>query len=75
MSTITLEEAQANLSKIIGGLKAGEEVAITAAGQVVARLIREQAVWKRPDFGLCKGMMTILADDDEHLRDFAEYMP
>jgi hypothetical protein len=24
--------------------------------------------------GNCKGMATIVADDDEHLRDFAEYM-
>jgi prevent-host-death family protein len=29
----------------------------------------------RPQPGLCKGMITIVADDDEHLKDFAEYMP
>jgi hypothetical protein len=24
--------------------------------------------------GNCKGMLTIVADDDEHLKDFAEHM-
>ena len=28
-----------------------------------------------PQFGSCKGMLTIISDDDEHLKDFAEYMP
>jgi hypothetical protein len=29
----------------------------------------------RPGPGLCAEMMTIVADDDEHLKDFSEYMP
>ena len=28
----------------------------------------------QPRFGACKGMPRILAEDDEHLNDFAEYM-
>jgi prevent-host-death family protein len=76
MSTVTIAEAQAKLPDIIRQLSAGEEVVITDAGQVVARLIGEQRPrWQRPGPGLCKGMMTIVADDDEHLKDFAEYMP
>jgi hypothetical protein len=27
-----------------------------------------------PVFGSCKGMITIVAEDDEHLKDFEEYM-
>jgi hypothetical protein len=27
-----------------------------------------------PVFGSCKGMLNILSEDDEHLKDFAEYM-
>ena len=27
-----------------------------------------------PVFGSCKGMLTIVSEDDEHLKDFAEYM-
>ena len=76
MSTVTLEEAQAKLPDIIHRLTTGEEVVITEGGQTVARLVREQQpAWQRPGPGLCKGMMTIVADDDEHLKDFAEYMP
>ena len=29
---------------------------------------------KRPQPGNCKGMLTIIAEDDEHLKDFADYM-
>lgn len=28
----------------------------------------------QPVFGSCKGMMTIVSDDDEHLKDFEDYM-
>jgi hypothetical protein len=28
--------------------------------------------WRKP--GNCKGMLTIAADDNEHLKDFEEYM-
>jgi hypothetical protein len=28
----------------------------------------------QPVFGSCKGMMTIVSEDDEHLKDFEEYM-
>ena len=76
MSTITLEEAQAELTAIVHHLTSGQEVVITENGSVVARLVGERrSDWQRPGPGLCKGMMTILADDDEHLVDFAEYMP
>jgi hypothetical protein len=29
----------------------------------------------KPVFGRCQGMLTAVAEDDEHLRDFVEYMP
>jgi len=29
---------------------------------------------QRPGPGLCKGMITIIADDEDHLKDFEEYM-
>ena len=28
----------------------------------------------QPVFGSCKGMMTIVSEDEEHLKDFEEYM-
>lgn len=75
-STITIDEAQTKLREVIGRLNKGDEVAITEGNQVVARIVGERTTPRpRPGPGLCKGMITIVADDDEHLQDFAEYMP
>ncbi|HYH65946.1 MAG TPA: hypothetical protein VD866_14710 [Urbifossiella sp.] len=75
--TLTLTQAQADLSDLIHRLPAGEVVEIVEDGRTVARLtIEAPAVppgWRQP--GLLKGAITILEDDDEHLKDFAEYMP
>ena len=73
MQTITLEEAQSHLGEIIDKLTPGEEVVITRDNRPVARLLGEKKP-PRPRPGLGKGMLTIV-DDDEHLQDFAEYMP
>ena len=75
MSTVTIEEAQGRLAELIGALTAGSEVVITRGEHPVARLLPVETPARRPQFGSCKGMMTILSDDDEHLKDFAEYMP
>jgi antitoxin (DNA-binding transcriptional repressor) of toxin-antitoxin stability system len=76
MTTVTIEEAQARLPELIGGLSKGEELTVTQGGRVVARIVGERAEGRqRPGPGLGKGMLTVVADDDEHLRDFAEYMP
>jgi antitoxin (DNA-binding transcriptional repressor) of toxin-antitoxin stability system len=76
MATVTIQEAQANLPELIHKLTPGEELVITEDSEPVAKLVGEKpAPHQRPGPGLCKGMITIVADDDEHLRDFAEYMP
>ena len=72
MTVVTLEEAQARLPELIDKLAAGEEVVITRDARPVAELIPAK---RRPLFGNCKGMLTIISDDDEHLEDFKEYMP
>jgi antitoxin (DNA-binding transcriptional repressor) of toxin-antitoxin stability system len=75
MATVTLEEAQAHLPELIDQLGPGETLVITRAQMPVARLISEQPPKRKPrQPGNCKGMLTIVSDDDEHLRDFAEYM-
>jgi prevent-host-death family protein len=76
MATVTIQEAQAKLPELIHKLMPGDEVVITENNQPVAKLVSEKpAVRQRPQPGLCKGMVTIVADDEEHLKDFAEYMP
>jgi antitoxin (DNA-binding transcriptional repressor) of toxin-antitoxin stability system len=76
MTTITLEEAQAKLPELINKLSKGEELAIMQGDRLVARIVGERTeIQQRPGPGLGQGMLTIVADDDEHLKDFAEYMP
>ncbi len=75
MTMITLEEAQANLPELIHKLTPGDQVVITENSQPVARLVADRSVRSPRQPGNCKGMLTILAEDDEHLKDFAEYMP
>ncbi len=76
MTTITLEEAQAHLSEIIDRLQPGEPLVITRDDQPVARLLAEEKPKRKPRKpGNCKGMLTIVQDDEEHLKDVAEYMP
>jgi prevent-host-death family protein len=77
-ATLTVEETQINLKDLIDQVAAGQEIIITRNQQPVARVISEPSKPKprlRPPPGLGKGMMTIISDDDEHLKDFAEYMP
>lgn len=75
MSTlITLEEAQAKLAEIITRLAPGEDVVITQDAQPIAAVHRIHKEQPRPRFGNCKGMLTIVAEDEEHLEDFREYV-
>jgi antitoxin (DNA-binding transcriptional repressor) of toxin-antitoxin stability system len=75
MQTISVEEAQSHLSEIIEKLTPGEELVIVRDSRPVARLVGEPAEQPRPIPGRGKGMLTIVSEDDEHLKDWAEYMP
>jgi antitoxin (DNA-binding transcriptional repressor) of toxin-antitoxin stability system len=75
MSTVTIEEAQAQLPELIAKLVLGEEVIITCNQQPVAQLIPLLSTKPQPVFGSCKGKLTIVSADDAHLGDFKEYMP
>ena len=75
MSTVTLEEAQANLPEIIDKLAPGEELIITRNDQPVAKLVGQLRPAHKPrQPGSAKGKLIILAEDDEHLEDLKEYM-
>ena len=78
LATITVEEAQVHLKALIRQVAAGQDIIITENQQPVARLVSEPAKRQsglRPPPGLGKGMMTILSEDEDHLKDFTEYMP
>ena len=71
----TLDEAQAHLKELIHRLAPGDEIIITENQQTVAKLTSEPAKKRSPrKAGNCIGMIEIVADDDQHLEDFKEYM-
>ncbi len=75
LENITLEDAQSNLPDIIDHLKPGAEIIITRNNQPVAALHLPSSAALQPRFGSCRGALTVLAEDDEHLQDFKDYMP
>ena len=76
MNAVSIEEAQANLPILIHKLNPGEEVVIMENNQAVAKLVPERPPTRKPrQPGSAKGRLVVLAEDDEHLEDFKEYMP
>jgi prevent-host-death family protein len=73
--TVTLEEAKIHLGELIAKVATGESVVITDHEKPVAQLVPPVPAKPRPQYGNCKGKLIILAEDDEHLKDFEEYMP
>ena len=77
MSTVSLEDAQARLPKLIEQLRPGEEIIITRDQKPVARLVgaAKVAEQSRRQLGTLKGTVQYMAPDfDAPLEDFKEYM-
>lgn len=75
MTTVTLEEAQAQLAALVANLKPGQEILITYESRPVARLVSEaKGAAKRRHPGNFKGKLEIVSEDEEHLKDFNEYI-
>jgi prevent-host-death family protein len=75
MTVVSLDEAQARLPELVERVQQGEEVLITRDQQAVAQLVPPANGKPIPQFGSCRGKLTIVSEDDEHLQDFREYMP
>jgi len=75
MPTVTIKDAQARLPDLIRDLEPGDSLVITENTRPAATLAAPPKEAPRPVPGRCKGMLTIVADDDTHLEDFKEYMP
>jgi prevent-host-death family protein len=75
MPTVTITEAQLHLSELIDRLQPDESIVITRSGVPVARLLAEPAAANKPRVpGSAQGLLTIVKEDDEHLKDFEEYL-
>jgi antitoxin (DNA-binding transcriptional repressor) of toxin-antitoxin stability system len=75
MTSVTIEEAQARLPELISEMQSGHKIVITRDQQPVAELRPLQSGNPNPAFGSCKGKLTIISEDEEHLHDFKDYMP
>jgi prevent-host-death family protein len=75
MSTVTIEEAQAQLPELIERLATGEELVITRNARPVARLVGPISEKPQPVFGRGRGRVVIVADDEDHLKGFEDYVP
>ncbi len=75
MTTVTLKDAQAQLPDLIARLRPHESVVIMQNGEPIAYLSPPTPPRNVPKFGSCRDLLTVVADDDEHLADFADYMP
>lgn len=74
MSVVALEEAQARLPELIHQLLPGEDVVITENHRPVAQLFALRTEKPQAVPGRCQGMLTIISEDNEHLKDWGEYM-
>ena len=72
---VSVEEARMTPPALIDKLIPGEEIVLTRDDKPVAKLtaIPQQPLKPRVP-GSAKGQLIIHAKDDEHLKDFAEYM-
>ncbi len=75
MTTVSLSEAQAHLPELLEKVAAGQEVVITRDDTPLALITPICTANPQPRFGSCKGMLSIVSDDEEHLEHFKEYMP
>ena len=69
MQTVTVEEAQSQLSRLISQIGNGEDVVITQDDKPIAKLVpvgaqEIQTDKPRPQFGSAKGMFTLAPDFD-----------
>lgn len=75
MTTLTIQEAQAQLEEIIHRLAPGDEVVITENNQPVAKLARTEPRQQWPcKAGSAKGKIWMAPDFDAPLEEFKEYM-
>ena len=74
-NTLTVQQAAANLPQLIDSLGANDEIILTDGQRPVAKIVPTptSTVSRQPGSG--RGTLAVVAEDDEHLADFKEYMP
>ena len=73
MTTVTIEQAQRNLPRLIEDVAQGERVVITRNHGPVAELAPVIQLNSKPTFGSAKSMVKITEDFDAPIEDFQDY--
>ena len=77
ITQVPLGEAQHRLPELVRRLAPGDEIVITDHDEPVARLIGQATTNARRSRvpGSAKGRLVVVQEDEDHLDDFADYMP
>ncbi len=73
MTTVAIEQAQKELSRLIDDVALGEHIVITRNEVPVAQLVPVTPPAPKPTFGSAKGMVRISEDFEAPLDDFRDY--
>lgn len=73
MTTVAVEQAQENLSKLIDDVASGEHIVITRNQVPIAELIPVTHPSPKSVFGSAKGMVTMSENFDAPIDDFRDY--
>jgi prevent-host-death family protein len=73
MTTVAIEQAQRDLSRLIEDVALGEHVVITKDQVPVAELVPVAHPVAQPTFGSAKGMVRMSDDFEAPLEDFLDY--
>ncbi len=73
MTYVSIADAQQKVGELVVAVGHGEEVVITVKGEAVAKLTAVGATAHQRHFGSAKGLISISADFEAPLPDFAEY--
>ena len=72
--SIPIEQAAVKLIELVATLGPGEEIVLTDRDRPVAKIIPSVSSRRNHAPGACKGMLVVNQENEEHLRDFEEYM-
>jgi len=77
ITQVPLGEAVDRLPELVRRLAPGDEIVITDHDEPVARLIGQAKTNARRSRvpGSAKGRLVVVQEDEDHLDDFADYMP
>lgn len=72
---IPIEQAAAKLAELVDSLQPGDEIMLMSGDKAVAKIVPNKPAPGQRHAGNCKGMLVIHSDDNNHLKDFQDYMP